>query len=110
MPYSKDGPLKQAAATALPLFALLLFNAPDGVTLRTLLPFHGLGERSHQERAGNVTGAFLGSNGAACCAVPFGVAAHNAPDEFLFLNGHFKEDFKDAVNVVLRQLLFAAAS
>ena len=49
MPYSKDGPLKQAAATALPLFALLLlFNAPDGVTLRTLLPFHGLGERSHQ--------------------------------------------------------------
>lgn len=41
MPYSKDGPLKQAAATALPLFALLLFNAPDGVTLRTWSPPHG---------------------------------------------------------------------
>lgn len=48
MPYSNDGPLKQAAASPYPLFALLLFKAPEGFTLRTLLAFHGLGDRSHQ--------------------------------------------------------------
>jgi hypothetical protein len=40
--------MKQAAASPLPLFALLLFKAPEGLMLRTLLALEGLGERSHQ--------------------------------------------------------------
>jgi len=48
VPYSNDRPLKQAAASPLPFVALLLFSAPEGLTIRTLLAFHGLGLRSHQ--------------------------------------------------------------
>ena len=40
------------------LFALLLLSAPDGLTFRSLLPFHGLVEASHQLRPSppNTTG------------------------------------------------------
>ena len=41
----------QSAAAPLPLFALLLFNAPDVFTLRALFAFVALGERIHQLRA-----------------------------------------------------------
>ena len=38
-----------SAAAPLPFDALLLFNEPSGLTLRTLFAFHGLGERIHHE-------------------------------------------------------------
>ena len=36
---------------AAPLFALLLFRAPSGLTLRTLFALDGFGDRSHQTTA-----------------------------------------------------------
>ena len=41
----------QSAAAPLPLYALLLFNDPSVLTLRTLFALPGFGDRSHQLRA-----------------------------------------------------------
>ena len=66
----------------MPLFALLLFNAPEVFTLRTLLALDGLGERRNQLRAGDKQALSVTSRGARFAGVPLGVAAHEPRDEF----------------------------